>query len=68
MTEFNLSEKIMWKKGEFGKPTVFTEDIKTFIKKLKEGYKYYHELNISESLFKRFMSEIDKLAGSELSK
>lgn len=64
MTEnkFNLSEKRRsWQRET--NPTYKEEDVKEFIKELKEAYLYLHEGNRHEKLM---LDKIDKLAGDKL--
>ena len=60
--EFNLSEKIIketeWSKGHFGR-----DDVKEFIKRLKEIKK---PIFVANSDWNDVLKEIDKLAGDKL--
>lgn len=74
MTEsnFNLSEKIFYEKEWNSPNSINTEDVKEFIKRLKDKLKYNlvekeHFISLTETAFIRDVEiEIDKLAGEKL--
>ena len=71
-TKFNLSEKIMIDQWDKEKATskIFTEDVKEFIKRLKDIEIDVTELGLSQRslniLSHKSNNEIDKLAGDKL--
>ena len=61
MKEFNLSEKIMSWEGDF--KSIKKEDVKEFIRLLKEGIHQFNETELGDIGRNEF---IDKLAGEKL--
>ena len=61
--EFNLSKRINTDWTDPVRDFIHTNDVKEFIKRLKEGYLYLHEGNRHEKLM---IDKIDKLAGDKL--
>ena len=60
---FNLSEKIgFYESGPFGAHAYLDEDVKEFIRLLKERLNNKHKIQDNKWLFQ----EIDKLAGEKL--
>ena len=63
--EFKLSEKVLqFSKDEI--PVYNEEDVKEFIKRLKEYLDYRESLGIGRYTTEGIKEEIDKLAGSDL--
>lgn len=62
MSEFNLSEKIFIANGV--EEVIFTDDIREFIKRLKEGKEHVQDFGGGYDVIR--IEELYKLAGDEL--
>jgi len=66
--EFNLSKKILYYGSVSSGRVIQEEDVKEFIKRLKEELKFMITANEGRYFKEQLEPRIDKLAGSELVK
>ena len=68
MTEFNLSKKRFVDGDDYTKHSYYEEDVKEFIRLVKEEIALHKPIETWHELLKIQMEKIDKLAGDKLTK